>query len=156
MYLEFHFVTLFICSAFAVLSLLLCNDSEAHLELAMFMFSVPLISFLAFSSFSNAFLVSYYWSEIKWHFEICTEKKTFLNLHYYRPVLMNWSECLLILHVLHTDAELTGMGGRLKESLSSPHYCFWTCVNPCFVLTRPLFGELHLASPSNFGVSDSQ
>lgn len=38
-YLEFHFVTPLTRPAFAVPSLLLCNDSESHLELAMFMSS---------------------------------------------------------------------------------------------------------------------
>lgn len=39
MYLKFPFITPLMCLAFLVLSLLLCNDSEAPLELAMFMCS---------------------------------------------------------------------------------------------------------------------
>lgn len=60
------------------------------------------------------------------------EKNPFQNLHCYRPLLINCSKYQIILYMLPTDAEFTGVGGRWKESMFSPHCCFWTCVSSWF------------------------
>lgn len=159
MYLKFPFISPLMHSAFLVLSLLLFNDSEAPLELAMFMGSwcfcatylLPGIFLFLKCIFSIFLLIRNQMTLWDWQWQ----RIPFQNFHCYRPPLINCLRACLFCMCYLRDAEFTGMGGRWKESMFSLHHCSWTRVSSWFSSLVRFWGT-SASQPCYFRVSDPQ